>query len=258
MLEPWTCPQCSASNDGGVASCRACGALQGAVVVSPSAPAPAEPALPDSASAATSAPGEPPAPPMPAVPSALQPESAAPSEWGVNGAAPAAAQPAKGTGVLLRIVLGVAVVVVVGVIGYMVSAGRSSTGEINKAGDLAPSELRVGDCYDLPEASADASASIGKTVAKPCTESHRYELYFQADMPAGDYPTDAAFSEWVTANCAAPFEAYVGTPYADSSLEVYWMYPDPKAWRTGDHLVQCAVGDPNGKVFTKSLKGSHY
>jgi hypothetical protein len=144
--------------------------------------------------------------------------------------------------------------VLVGAIaGWYFNASRSGTGEITRAGDLQANELRVGDCFDVKDESAD---TIDDVRAIPCTSEHKYELFFVGALPDGDYPGDAAFDNYVTDNCGSAFGSYVGKAFDDSALEVYWLQPTDDAWRSGDHVVQCAVWDPSRERLTQSLKGS--
>jgi Septum formation len=148
----------------------------------------------------------------------------------------------------------VAVLVVGGaLVGWYVNAGRSSSGDITKAGDLNATDLRVGDCFDLKDPNVD---TIDDVRALPCTTEHTYELFFRGTMPDGDYPTDDAFDAWMSANCVPAFGTYVGRAYGQSTLEVYYLVPSDDAWRSGDRSIQCAVYPSNNAHPTTSLKGS--
>jgi hypothetical protein len=148
----------------------------------------------------------------------------------------------------------VAVLVIGGaLVGLYFNAGRSSSGDINKAGDLNATDLRVGDCFDLKDPSVDTIEAVR---AVPCTTEHTYELFFRGTMSEGDYPTDDAFDSWMAANCVPAFESYVGRSYDQSNLEVYYMVPTDGGWRSGDRSIQCALYPQNNAHPTTSLKGS--
>lgn len=138
-------------------------------------------------------------------------------------------------------------------VGWYFNAGRSSSGDINKAGDLQATDLRVGDCFDLKDPNVD---TIDDVRAVPCTTQHTYELFFRGTMPSGDYPTDDAFDAWMSANCLPAFDSYVGRTYDQSTLEVYYLVPSDDAWRSGDYSIQCALYPQNNAHPTTSLKGS--
>jgi len=140
-----------------------------------------------------------------------------------------------------------------GLVGWYFNAGRSSSGDITKAGDLNATDLRVGDCFDLKDPNVDTIEAVR---AVPCTTDHTYELFFRGTMPAGDYPTDQGFDSWMSANCIPAFDTYVGRSYDQSNLEVYYMVPTGDGWRSGDHSIQCALYPRNNAHPTTSLKGS--
>jgi hypothetical protein len=165
--------------------------------------------------------------------------------------------PPRQPSMLRRIPIGWIVVIVLiaggALVGWYVNAARSSTGEIDKAGDMSATDLRVGDCFDLKDPSED---TIEDVRAVPCTTQHTYELFFRGDMPNGDYPTDDAFDSWTTSNCDPAFATYVGRSYEQSTLEVYYLVPTSDAWASGDRSVQCALYPSNDTHPTTSLKGS--
>jgi hypothetical protein len=137
--------------------------------------------------------------------------------------------------------------------GWYFNASRSTTGEITKAGDMTAADLRVGDCFDLKDPAAN---EIEDVTAGPCTAAHEFEMFFVGTMPSGEFPAETVFEAYVNDNCGPAFGAYVGKPYADSELSMYWLAPTEEGWRAGDHSVQCAVYHQRVHVQTQSLKGS--
>ena len=146
-----------------------------------------------------------------------------------------------------------ALVLVVAVGGWYFNASRSATGEIDKSGDLSVVDLRVGDCFDDKDPSAD---EIEDVIAVPCTTEHEFEVFYVGAMGKGSYPTDDAFETYVTQNCNPAFGAYIGKAYDDSDLDIYWMFPTDDAWRSGDRTVQCAAYHPRIHRLTRSLRGT--
>lgn len=244
--EQWTCARCAAKNDGGAISCASCGLLRGSV-----APPPTSVTPPPTSVA--------PPPPMVAPDAGAGPTPVAPDgTWlAPDGAVP---EPPKRRSLLSRLplglIVGLGVVAVVAVAGFIFAAGRSAEGDIVKTGDLAASELRVGDCFDLKDADAE---EVGDVTAKPCTEAHEFEVFYTGDLPDGDYPADpdTAFESYVADACLPAFEAYVGLPYEDSVIELFYFTPTKDAWGGGDHSVQCAAYDPNDPELTVSLEGAN-
>ena len=200
--------------------------------------------------------------------SALPPAdgSTAPGGWPGAPVVSQAASPKKGilvgclANIGVRIILILLVAGVVGAVTWFNTAGRDSNGQINKTGELQPSDLKIGDCWDLPGggSSFDPNVTIDKTTAMKCTEAHHYEVFYTGAMADGDYPTDAALEAFAVANCEPAFKTYVGTPFDQSSLTFYYFFPDTKAWKSGNRDFQCSLADANLKVLDKPLKDSGY
>lgn len=236
MASSWTCARCSAQNDEGAVSCRSCGMIRGGVVTQPNVLTPPVP-IPG-----VPAPGGYPGAPVP---------TAAPSQRrslvaGIIG------------NLGIRLVVLLVFVVIGGVAAYISNASRDSSGTITKAGDMALSDLLVGDCFDLPKDAGgpDASATIKKTTAIPCGQAHHYEVFYRGDLTFGAYPTDTELNDWTDQYCTPAFEAYVGTTTAATTLTYYYFFPSEASWSSGDRGIQCSLADANLAPLTGTLKGS--
>lgn len=260
MAKGWKCPHCSTENPATTLTCTGCGRIQGSVVVPGSAPvfptppippAPPAPIAPSDGWQTSSTPVGP-APPATPAPPAPGDTLATPS-WAVS----LDAVPPASTPLWRKLPVGwllVGVLVFGGAIaGLLFNAGRSSTGEINRSGDMTANDLRVGDCFDLKEPDAE---EISDVTAHPCTEAHEYEVFYVGAMLDGAYPGDEALTNFVVENCGPAFDAYVGRAYTDSQLDFSWLYPTLESWGEGDRSVQCAAYDPRETRLTISLKGS--
>ncbi len=136
---------------------------------------------------------------------------------------------------------------------FVTSAGRSDTGQIVNDGDMMATDLRVGDCFDLKDPTAE---EISDVTAKPCTDAHEYELFWTGSMAEGAFPTDAAFQQFFETNCIGAFQPYIGKGYLDSELDIYWLTPLEETWDAGDRSIQCAAYDPGNDQLVGSLKGT--
>jgi Septum formation len=264
MGEAWTCPRCSSTNFASSVVCWNCGLERPAVASPPAAAVPE--GQPDSDAETVSRAGEAFPYPGSGVPTNGEPPAtppASPTDPGsIPGWVPATeyqAQPAaRPVPLWRRIPIGwlIVLVFIVGgaAVGWYFSAGRGSEGQITKSGDLEAKDLRVGDCFDLKDPSAD---TIGDVTALPCSADHEFELFYSGSMPEGAFPGDPGFKTYVQSNCFPAFAAYVGTAYDDSELDVYWLQPTDDGWRDGDRSVQCAVYHPRIHRLKESLKGSN-
>jgi hypothetical protein len=258
MANRWTCNSCSTTNPDTTLTCQGCGMIRGSVVVTPS------PSTAGSREASATPPPGPvtwaPRPPGPGAPVAPPP---GPEGWATpsppTGDTPrwnATASRQTGTGRRRRIPIGLVVVagfiVVGGVYSWLNDAGRSSTGEIDRAGQLDVTDLRVGDCFDLTNPEA---LQVQEVAARPCAQAHHYELLFIDEMTGTAYPDHDTVQTFVIQRCLPAFASYVGVDYQVSLLELDWFSPTDAGWSHGDRTVQCAIFDPNLDQVTGSLKG---
>ena len=265
MLEGWTCSRCSSGNPEASVVCATCGATRPDDDVAVSGDA--APETPETPAAADGGVGwaaitTPAATPPPAATPAVAPTAMPTADQGIVGwVAPDGTTPPPAAPVAKplwqRLPVGwivIGVIVGAGAIGgALLNAGRSSTGEINKPGDLTAADIRVGDCFDLKDATA---TEIEKVTARPCADAHEYEMIFVGSLPTGTYPPDSVFGTYVDTNCDPAFAAYIGTPFRSTTLGVYYLVPTEDAWKDGDRAVQCAVHDPGNKALKGSLRGS--
>ncbi|PKQ27136.1 MAG: hypothetical protein CVT64_01425 [Actinobacteria bacterium HGW-Actinobacteria-4] len=97
----------------------------------------------------------------------------------------------------------------------------------------------VGDCLamDMIEAVVEQLPTV------PCDEPHDAEVYAVLDL-VSDAAFDAAVvDESAFDACEALFEDFVGTPYDDSVIEVWYLFPDSVGWAAGDREVICTVAE---------------
>ncbi|HEY7331771.1 MAG TPA: septum formation family protein [Candidatus Limnocylindria bacterium] len=149
----------------------------------------------------------------------------------------------------------VILVVAVSVGGLIFNAQRDDDGSISRSGNLAISDLRVGDCFDL-KGELDEDEAVDEITARPCTEPHEFELMHIGTVASATYPADAAFVTWLDENCLPAFAEYIGRSYSESALDVFWFQPTREGWDAGDHSVQCAVFDPANDELTGALRGA--
>ena len=74
----------------------------------------------------------------------------------------------------------------------------------------------------------------------------------RVSTPKGSWPTASKQS-----TCLDAFEAFVGVPYEESELEVYYYYPFEDTWNhADDRTISCTVGTLTGRT-TGTLEGSN-
>lgn len=101
----------------------------------------------------------------------------------------------------------------------------------------SPPTANVGDCL----AESTLTAVVEELPTVPCAEPHAAEVYAVFDVES-----EAAYSAEVVDQsafdgCEAVFEDFIGTPYEDSVVDIWYLYPDSVGWDAGDREVICAA-----------------
>lgn len=123
-------------------------------------------------------------------------------------------------------------------------------------------ELQVGDCYD-EESGFDGDPSQTFTAfvePRACGDAHDAEVYalvFHPSGPETPYPGEGAVVNFAQRECAARFEDFVGSSYDNSSLDIFYLFPQKAVWtKLDDRRVVCSVYDVRGDKLVGSMRGS--
>ncbi len=141
---------------------------------------------------------------------------------------------------------------VVLLVGYFASARRGDDGSLENAGTLSVEDLRTGDCFNGGD-----ETEISDVDGVPCTEAHEYEVFAVATHEAESLPTDTEMDGIFISRCEPPFEAFVGTPYAESELYGSMITPSEESWNDGDRSFVCILYDPENPELTSSMQGAN-
>lgn len=122
------------------------------------------------------------------------------------------------------------------------------------AGTTDVRALEVGDCVDLPETGVD---SVSRLDTHTCDEPHEAEVFSVGDLGSGSdpYPGSEAVDEMIFEACAPDFDAYVGTAFDDSELEVFTIYPIEENWEFDQEYV-CLAQLSGRSTLTESIRDS--
>lgn len=140
--------------------------------------------------------------------------------------------------------------------GALNGAERNDSGVVVEAGDLEVTELRAGDCFNLPAGTED-DVEITDVEAIPCSDAHENEVFVVSNYVASDsYPGNAAIWDFADQFCVTAFDTFVGTAYEESGLDFGYFYPSEEGWAEGDKAVTCVLYDLYGAQLTGSMRGS--
>lgn len=129
---------------------------------------------------------------------------------------------------------------------------RDESGAIVDGGGVGAFVLQEGDCFLEPDAGLVQSVE-----AVPCSEPHDAEVFSNIVLEGGAFPGDDALGETASDRCVADFDAYVGTPYMDSALDVSWLAPSEQSWTSiNDTTITCLVVTMDGSQRTASAENS--
>ncbi len=99
-----------------------------------------------------------------------------------------------------------------------------------------------------------------------CALGHPNEVFavfeydaIEAGAPAEEgaaFPGDENLSEYSTSQCQQRLGEYVGTPYAQSDLEISSIYPTSASWTQDDRQIICAAFSRDGEPLVGSVAGA--
>ena len=154
---------------------------------------------------------------------------------------------------------GLTALIIIGAVAYNAvnQADRDSTGAIIDEGAVDAFNLRLGDCFDdTSSLMGGEGGEVDSLPGVPCADPHDNEVYAVFDLTVGSLPDEDEMFAIAFDGCEARFEAFVGTDYETSSLDILTLYPTPESWRQqNDREVVCAVYDINAQKLVGSAKG---
>lgn len=111
--------------------------------------------------------------------------------------------------------------------------------------------LPVGTCLDEL-----ATTYITSDNVLDCAQPHNFEIFSSFLVDDGAFPGESVFEEQAYEKCDAAFAAFVGIPYADSTLDYTYLSPTKETWAQGDREILCMIFDSSVAQTTGSLAAS--
>lgn len=129
---------------------------------------------------------------------------------------------------------------------------RDDRGRVIEAGDVAPFELIVGDCFNDP-----GLDQVRTVTVVPCDEPHDYEIYHRFELGDGPFPGGEIIEDRWIQECLAQFEPFVGLAFDESVLDMSAIFPTQKSWEElDDREILCSVTAVDGTPRTRTAQGS--
>lgn len=113
--------------------------------------------------------------------------------------------------------------------------------------------LEVGDCFNDQEGAGDVVFDVPVV---PCNEPHDNEIYYEFSMTDAVFPGDDATLESSAFRCLDEFQAFVGTEYLESDLDLFPITPTAASWEEGDRVVYCVLYAVDLSKLTGTMRGS--
>lgn len=130
-------------------------------------------------------------------------------------------------------------------------AGSSSAEDVPGSEIIYASDLEVGDC--LPEGMG--GDEVFEVTIVPCEGPHVDEVYFEFNLPDGEFPGEDGLTEAAIRECEPEFEDFADIAYEESELDYWWLTPTETSWAGGDRTMQCLIYSYDGTV-TGTLEGA--
>lgn len=136
--------------------------------------------------------------------------------------------------------LGPALVVSAGVVGLAACSNVSAL------------EATTGTCFSLPE-----GQTVTSVKSVDCSRAHDAQVVATTTVDAESMPSSGELDEEAKTFCTGAFADFVGTSYAQSSLDLLWWVPTEDSWeRVGDRGITCVAVTPDRTDVTVSFEDS--
>lgn len=128
-------------------------------------------------------------------------------------------------------------------------------GELAEGDSVESFALEVGDCVMLPDEDEDLVRDV---TSVPCDKPHEAEVYATVRIGGTSWPGEDEVIDQADRRCEEEFGRFVGMPYQDSELEMFYLYPTKSSWNLNDDReASCwVVAMPEGTTVTGSLEGA--
>lgn len=133
------------------------------------------------------------------------------------------------------------------------AAGLPQSNDDTTTGSVMLFDLELGDC--LNDADIPLRSDMTDASRVSCDDPHDSELFAILGVEGSAFPGESELVAQGQSRCARAFGDFVGTPFANSTLDFRFYYPTASSWAQGDRTIYCVAFDP-GLQVTGSLLNS--
>jgi len=121
--------------------------------------------------------------------------------------------------------------------------GVALAGLLSGCGSRPVADLRVGECFDFSDATAEVTAV---TIAE-CAKPHDAEVFATFDVALDAFDSDAMAAA-VDDQCLKAIEPYIGYPYSAADFYYRAFMPGADGWKKGARTAVCFVVPTDGTL----------
>jgi hypothetical protein len=122
---------------------------------------------------------------------------------------------------------------------------------------VAAGDLVVGDCFQQPaDPPDDEVVEFDEVEVVRCDLGHDNEAFHAFVLEDEGLPDAREIDRRIDERCIPAFEAFVGTSYMSSELDLFGLWPTEDTWADGDREVMCVLYAMDLSKLEGSAEGS--
>lgn len=102
----------------------------------------------------------------------------------------------------------------------------------------------------------DQDEGISTLPLMECSEVHDAEIIGMFDLDNESYPGDEEVRDLAQQNCESLFEEYIGHPFSESELEMWYIWPNETTWDNNNDREVICIAYLDGASETGSWAGT--
>ena len=119
-------------------------------------------------------------------------------------------------------------------------------------------DLLPGDCFNDADVVLDEATADGTVTLTSCDVPHDNEAVYSYTFPDTQFMSQEVVFEHLDEWCPTYWPDYVGIPYENSALYMFYYYPTSESWNAGDRRAVCVAYDGSLEPLTGSVYMSGY